>query len=98
MVGVFDVLMYFVRRRWREFAVRLALGARTADVLGLVAAAATRVIAIGAAVGFLLAVVLGQSLRAFLVGVEPLDPLTFGAVVLLVGLAAAAASAVPALR
>jgi putative ABC transport system permease protein len=98
MVGVFGVLAYSVQQRVREFGVRIALGASTRQVLGLVLGGAARVVGVGAVVGLIAAAVLSRSISAFLFGVEPLDPVTFGLVAIVLALTAALASVVPALR
>ena len=98
MVGVFGVVMYSVQQRSREFAMRIALGATTANVLALVLGSAGRVIAAGAFVGLAAAGVLSRSISTFLFGVQPLDPLTFGFVVVGVALTAVIATAAPAMR
>ncbi len=98
MVGVFGVVMYSVQQRSREFAMRIALGATTANVLALVFGSAGRVIAAGAFVGLAAAAVLSRSMSTFLFGVQPLDPLTFGLVVVGVALTAMIATAAPAMR
>jgi putative ABC transport system permease protein len=98
MVGVFGVLAYSVEQRTREFGVRIALGATAQTVLRLVLTSAARVIGAGAAIGLVLAGLLSQSIAAFLVGVRPVDPLTFGAVVIVLAVTAGIASVIPALR
>src|SRR5688572_19049872 len=98
MVGVFGVLAYSVQQRVREFGIRMALGASTRQVLGLVLGGAARVVGVGAVIGLIAAAVLSRSISAFLFGVEPLDPLTFGSVAIVLALTAALASAAPALR
>jgi putative ABC transport system permease protein len=98
MVGVFGVVMYSVQQRSREFAMRIALGATTANVLALVLGSAGRVIAAGALVGLAAAALLSRSMSTFLFGVQPLDPLTFGFVVVGVALTAVIATAAPAMR
>jgi putative ABC transport system permease protein len=98
MVGVFGVLAYSVQQRTREFGVRIALGASARNVLGIVLANAARVIGAGAIIGLVLAGLLAQSIATFLFGVKPIDPLTFGVVVVVLGITAAIASAVPAWR
>jgi putative ABC transport system permease protein len=98
MVGVFGVLAYSVEQRTREFGVRIALGASGADVLRMVVGGAARVIGVGALIGFAVAALAGQSIAAFLFGVRPVDPTTFGVVILVLGVTAAVACLVPALR
>ncbi|MDP3717754.1 MAG: ABC transporter permease [Acidobacteriota bacterium] len=98
MVGVFGILAYSVQLRVRDFGVRRALGASTGDVLRLVVGSATRVIAIGAAIGLLLAAMLGRLLTSVLFGVQPLDLLTFAAVTIVLGLTTGLAIVGPAWR
>ena len=98
MVGVFGVLAWSVQQRTREFGVRLALGASTADVLRLVFRTAGRLIGAGLVVGMILSALLTQSLATVLFQVEPLDPMTFAGAFVLLALTAALASVVPALR
>ena len=98
MVGVFGILAYSVQLRVRDFGVRRALGATTGDVLRLVAGSAVRVIATGAVIGLALSAFLGRLLTTMLFGVQPLDPMTFASVTIVLGLTAAAAIAGPAWR
>ncbi|HZF31868.1 MAG TPA: FtsX-like permease family protein, partial [Gammaproteobacteria bacterium] len=97
-VGLYGVMAYGTVQRTREFGVRLALGARTGDVLGLVARDAIKLAAIGVGLGLVGALGLMRLLASQLYGVTPGDPLVFaGAAVLLAAVAVAAALA-PALR
>jgi putative ABC transport system permease protein len=98
LVGVFGVLAYSVQQRTREFGVRIALGASTPDVLRLVLGGAARLAIAGAAIGLALAVALTRFLGSLLFGVQPLDAMTFGGAAAVLGLAALAAAAAPALR
>jgi putative ABC transport system permease protein len=98
MVGVFGILAYSVQQRERDIAVRRALGATTGDVLRLVVGSAGRVIATGAVIGLVLSMVLGRLLATMLFGVQPLDPMTFASVTILLALTAAIATAAPAWR
>ncbi len=98
MVGVFGVLAYTVQQRQREIGVRMALGATSARVMWLVFRDAGRMIAAGAIVGLVLASFSGRLVAAFLVGVDPLDPLTFVSVPVVILLTAIAAAAAPAWR
>jgi putative ABC transport system permease protein len=98
MVGVFGVLAYSVQQRGRDFAVRRALGASTRDVIRLVIGNAVSVVVTGAVIGLILAAALGRMLRTVLFGVEPLDPVTFGAVTVLLALTAALSIAGPVWR
>jgi putative ABC transport system permease protein len=98
MVGVFGLLAYSVQQRVRDFGVRRALGATTGDVLRQVVGSGARMIATGAAIGLLLSALLGRLVASMLFGVEPLDPLTFGSVILVLALTAAVSTAGPAWR
>jgi putative ABC transport system permease protein len=98
MVGVFGVLAYSVQQRVREFGVRIALGASTRQVLGLVLGGAARVVGVGAVIGLMAAAVLSRSISAFLFGVKPLDPVTFVSVTVILILTAVVACAMPALK
>jgi putative ABC transport system permease protein len=98
MVGVFGVLAYSVQQRGRDFAVRRALGASTNDVIRLVIGNAVTVVVSGAVVGLILSAMLARMLTTMLFGVEPLDPLTFAAVTVVLALTAVLAIAGPAWR
>jgi putative ABC transport system permease protein len=98
MVGVFGIISYSVQQRLREFGVRIALGATTRQVLGLVLGSAARMIGVGAIIGIASAALLSRTIAAFLFGVQPLDPITFGSVMVLLVFMAGMAAAIPALR
>jgi putative ABC transport system permease protein len=97
-VGVFGVLAYSVQQRTREFGVRIALGATTRNLLGIVVGSAVPVIAIGTVIGLSVAAVLGRTISSFLFGVRPIDPVTFVLVGVVLVITAAAATAAPAWR
>jgi putative ABC transport system permease protein len=98
MVGVFGVLAYTVRQRQREIGVRMALGATSFRVTWLVFRDAGWMIATGAVVGMVLAAFSGRVVATFLFGVDPLDPLTFVSVPVVILLTAIIAAAAPAWR
>jgi putative ABC transport system permease protein len=97
-IGVFGVLAFSVRQRAREFGVRMALGARTADVVALVVGDAAKMTAAGVALGLAAAAALTRFLSALLFGVEPLDATTFVVTALVLTVSALVACAAPALR
>jgi ABC-type antimicrobial peptide transport system permease subunit len=97
-IGVYGVAAYIVARRTREFGLRIALGAATADVLALVGGYAARVIAAGMLVGVLIAVTASRTLRSLLFGVTATDPAMYAAVVLLLVVSSATACLLPARR
>jgi putative ABC transport system permease protein len=76
----------------------MAMGASANDVLRLVVRGASVLIGTGAAIGFVLALVLGRWLATVLYGVAPFDPLTFAAVAIVLALATAVSTLVPAWR
>jgi putative ABC transport system permease protein len=85
MIGVFGILAYSVQQRMRDFGVRRALGATGGDVARLVVSSATRVVAIGGAVGLIVAAIFARLLATMLFGVQPLDPTTFDVVLKVLG-------------
>ena len=76
-VGLFGVMTYSVGRRRQEIGVRIALGARPADVRRLVLGEGVRLTATGLGIGILLAIGLSRLLESLLFGVSPTDPLVF---------------------
>jgi putative ABC transport system permease protein len=98
MVGVFGILAYAVQQHARDFGVRRALGATTGDVLRHVAGSASRVIGTGVVIGLVLSTIWGRLLATMLFGVQPLDPMTFASVLIVVVLTAALSAAAPAWR
>ncbi len=97
-IGIYGVVSYSVAQRTREIGVRMALGAKGRDVLGLVLGEGLFVIGFGLALGLLLAAAATRVIAGFLYGVGATDPLTFVGVPLLLGLIALGASYVPARR
>jgi ABC-type antimicrobial peptide transport system permease subunit len=90
-MGIYGVTAYAVARRTREIGIRIALGARRADIISMVLRESLALTLIGSATGLLIAAAIGQVLAGFLFGVQPIDPITFtGTTVLFVasGLAA----------
>jgi putative ABC transport system permease protein len=97
-VGIYGVMSYSVSRRTHEIGLRMALGARPGDVLGIVVGQAMLLATIGACVGLVGALTLGRFMSSFLYGVQPSDPLTFLAMAVVLGAVALAASYIPARR
>ena len=79
-VGVYGVLAFSVSQRRREIGTRMALGARPADVLGLVARQGLAMAGLGVALGLVGALALGRFASTLLFGVAPWDPVTLAAV------------------
>jgi putative ABC transport system permease protein len=97
-VGIHGVLSYGVSQRRREIGIRMALGARASDMIGLIVREGLRLAVVGLALGLAGAFVLTRFLTTQLFGVTPTDPATFAAVAALLTLVAVAATAVPARR
>jgi len=97
-IGIYGVLAYLVGQRTREIGIRMALGARRSEVVGMVIRRAIALAARGVAFGCLAALVVGQIVAGMLFQVRPYDPLTFGVVATLLTLTAVLAAATPALR
>jgi ABC-type antimicrobial peptide transport system permease subunit len=96
--GIYSVLSYSVKRRVREIGVRIALGARTQQVLRMVVIQGLKLTIIGLGIGIAATLLLGRVLASLLFGVSTTDIATFAAVSLLLGCIALLASAVPAYR
>lgn len=96
--GIFGLTSYTVAQRTREISIRMALGARAGDMLRMIVARAVLLAAIGAVIGIAAALALGRVIQQQLFGVGLFDPITIGAVLLVLGLSAAAASFLPARR
>lgn len=97
-VGLYGVIAYAVTQRTGEFGLRMALGARGADVRRLVLRQGTRTALVGGAVGAACAVAIGRALRSRLYGVDPLDPASLLAVAALLAAVTVVASWLPARR
>jgi putative ABC transport system permease protein len=97
-VGIFGVLAYSVGQRAREFGIRVALGARSYDVLRLVLGGALKMTGAGVAIGLLAAALLTRLLDTLLFGVQPTDPTTFVGTAALLAVSAVLACALPAWR
>jgi putative ABC transport system permease protein len=97
-VGIYGVISYSVSRRTQETGIRMALGARSADILTLVVGQGLRLASIGVVVGLAASFALARTLSGLLYGVSASDALTFVAVALLLMGIAMLACYVPARR
>ncbi len=97
-VGIYGVIAYSVALRNREFGVRLALGARATQVMGLVAREGTWLVMRGVSAGVIVAVAAAWLMRGLLFGVSPWDTLAFAAAVPILLLTGAVACLMPARR
>ncbi len=97
-VGIYGVIAYITAQRTREIGIRMALGAQAADVLRMVLAQGLKLAGAGIAIGLVGAWGATRVMRALLYDTSPTDPLTFAAVVPLLGAAALLACWMPARR
>jgi hypothetical protein len=97
-VGIYGTISYVVSRRTREIGIRMALGARAADVRRMVVAQGGRVALVGVAIGLVAAVFSARSLESLLFEVQARDPIVFAAVAVAMLGVALFASYLPARR
>jgi putative ABC transport system permease protein len=97
-VGLYGVMAYGVAQRAREIGIRIALGARSADVLRLVLGQGLRLVALGLAVGLMAALALTRLMKKLLFEVSATDPMIFALIALLLTFVALLACWIPARR
>ena len=97
-VGIYGVMSYVVSQRTHEIGIRMALGARTGNVLRLIVGNALWLVALGIVVGAAGAFGLTRLMKSLLFGVVPTDVLTFFVVSLCLVVVALVASYLPARR
>jgi putative ABC transport system permease protein len=97
-VGVYGVMAYSVSQRTQEIGVRMALGATASSVFGLVLGQALKLVVLGVVAGLVAAGMLTRLLETLLFETEPVDPVTFALVTLVLMAVATLASYVPARR
>ena len=97
-VGIYGVLSYSVSQRTQEVGIRMALGATSRTVLGLVVGQGMLLVAIGVGIGLAGSLGLARLLASLLFGVKTSDPATFAVVSLVLAVAAFVATYIPARR
>jgi predicted permease len=98
VIGIYGVISYAISQRTREIGIRMALGAQKSELKWMFVRSALVLTMAGIAIGSCAAAALSQGMRALLFGISPLDPLTYLAVLLALGLSAVVASYLPARR
>jgi predicted permease len=98
VVGVYGVISYITSQRTREIGLRMALGASRGGVLKMVLRQGLWLLLAGVTTGLAISVVAVRAMSSLLLGVSAGDPLTFGAVTLLLALVGMAACLIPARR
>ena len=98
LIGVYGVMSYTVAQHTREIGIRMALGAQPRTILKLIVGRGLVLVSVGAGIGVLASFGLTRFMENMLFGVTPTDPLTFAAIVALLGLVALLACLIPAQR
>jgi putative ABC transport system permease protein len=97
-IGTYGVMAYVAGARAREMGIRVALGARRGDVVGMLVGQGLRLVALGIVLGLAGAWAVGRLMRSLVFGVSTADAASFAAVVALLAAAALVACYVPARR
>jgi ABC-type antimicrobial peptide transport system permease subunit len=97
-VGVYGIVAYSVAQRTREMGIRIALGAQSGEIVGLVLREGLAPAALGIGIGIVGALFLTRMMKSLLFGITPTDVTTYVLVTGVLGLAAFAAAWVPARR
>lgn len=97
-LGQYAIAMFNMRRRTRDFGIRLSLGASAAQIQRAVVREALRLTVIGLVSGFALSVAVGLAFRSVLFGITPTDPATYAGVFALLAIVSIVASYLPAWR
>lgn len=97
-IGLWGLVSYGVARRTREMGIRISLGAGVASVIGLVVRRGLVLAAVGAVLGLGASLIVGRLLEPWLIGVQPVDPLTLIGVPALLMVVVALAALLPARR
>jgi putative ABC transport system permease protein len=97
-IGIYGVVSYSVGRRTHEIGIRMALGARQGQILGMVLRNGLGLIAAGVAIGLLASAALTRLISSELWGVSATDPWTFAAVICVLAASGSAACLLPAWR
>jgi ABC-type antimicrobial peptide transport system permease subunit len=97
-VGLYGLVAFTVAERTNEIGVRMALGAHASQVLGMIMSQGLRLVLLGGLVGLIGAFAASRALQSLLFGIASYDPMTFAAVLGLLGLVTSIAVWIPARR
>ncbi|HLG54831.1 MAG TPA: ABC transporter permease [Vicinamibacterales bacterium] len=97
-IGIYAVVAQATVRRTREIGIRMAMGATSGSILGLVVGRGVKQLAAGLVLGLAAALAVTRLMRELLFGVSPQDPIVFGVVMAIIGLVGLAACWLPARR
>ena len=97
-VGIYGVMSYSVAQQTREIGIRIALGAKRSNVLGMTLTQGLKLVGAGLVVGLIGALILTRVMSSLLFGISATDPVTFVSISLVLLAVAALASYLPALR
>jgi ABC-type antimicrobial peptide transport system permease subunit len=97
-IGLYGVLSYAVARRTNEIGIRIALGAGSMNVAGMILREVAMLIAVGGLAGLGAAFALTRFVQGMLFGLQPADPLTFAGAAVLLSAVGMIAGYVPARR
>jgi putative ABC transport system permease protein len=97
-IGIYGVMAYAVAQRTREIGIRIALGAERSDILTMIVRRGLTLALMGAGIGLAFAFALTRAVKTLLFGISATDPLTFGAISILLIAVALLASYFPARR
>ena len=98
VIGIYGVIAYAVSQRTREIGIRMALGAQRNELRWMFVRSALALTGVGVGIGIVAAAGLTQLMKSLLFGVSPVDPVSFVAIPLVLAVAAAVASYLPARR
>jgi putative ABC transport system permease protein len=97
-IALYGILAYAVGQRTRELGIRIALGAQSGNILRLITEQGLKIVGVGLVTGIGGALVGTHLIQGALYGVAPIDPISFGVSVVILGIAAVLACLLPALR
>jgi putative ABC transport system permease protein len=98
VVGLYGVMAHSTRSRFKEVAIRIAMGARPSDVVGMILRQGAAIAVLGMSVGLAAVAALARVAASFVYGVTPMDPPTLAGAVLLLAFASILACSLPARR